>query len=322
MSEVTSLDLSLRIAEFRIDQIILDALSGADSGRLFLEAIDLHGRVLNSATMQKKHFGASGTIDIHARLDDNSHLLIENKIDARFNVTKDHLSQPERYIKSVQTLKGYGTAAYSVLVAPENYLASTSYLSSFDKSLSYEALAKFLDGDNRKLLERAIEQASEPYVPIPALGNMRTFAAIYALAETEFPDLHLKSNPNAKDVRPKESVTVYVDAPKTLKAYSDIPNPSMSLQLRQTGAKIMLSGLADAVGHVSVPEGLEMLGGTLAKAGKSLGIKLETPRVFVDKAPDDQIGAMLLGLSALDQLREWWNENEYEVRELHRAAKD
>jgi len=320
MSKVTSLDLSRRISEFKVDQIILYALSGADSGQAILATMGLQGRTIKSTTMQKRHFGASGTIDIHARLDDDSHLLIENKIDAPFNVTKDNLSQPERYIKSVQNLRGYGTSAYSVLVAPENYLASTSYLSAFDKSLSYETLAKLLDGDRRKLLECAIEQAAEPYVPIPALGNMRTFAAIYALAEKEFPGLYLKPNPNPNDVRPPESVTVYIEVPKTLKVYSDIPRPIMSLQLRQTGAKIMLSGLANAVDRVSVPESIQKLAGTLVKAGMSLGIKLETPEVFVDKPPDNQIDAMLSGLFALDQLREWWNGNEYEVRELHRAA--
>jgi hypothetical protein len=46
-------------------------------------------------------------------------ILIENKIDAAYSVTREGHGQPQRYQKTVAEYRAQGVEAYSVLLAPD-----------------------------------------------------------------------------------------------------------------------------------------------------------------------------------------------------------
>lgn len=305
-----------RIYEYQVDAEIVTALEDPAIAASLLSCISFEQAAVTRVVQQVPHFGSTGSIDVLAVLSDGTHLLIENKIDAGYSFTREQLAQPERYRRSVAHLNANGTPAFAVLVAPERYLSSTRSLAEFDRSLSYEALAEVLSGDAGALLAEAARQAALPYEPIPSEANIRTFEAIYRLQESRFPDLHLKGN----RVRPPESVTVYVDTAKTLRAYAGLPRPSMSVQLRQTGAKIMLPRLALAADQLEPTRSMAAMGATFAKAGRSLGIKLQTEQVHVDQPIEKQADAAYRALEALDTLRHWWNNNPVEVQAIAEQA--
>lgn len=316
MTDLNSTFVEGRISEALIDRVIVSTMRDPFFSAKVLDQLDLGNHKVKRVIAQRKHFASTGSIDVVTVLTDDTHLLIENKVDAGYSMTRDALSQPDRYKMSVEALTDNGTPAYSVLVAPSQYLASTRSLEAFDKSLSYENLAECLIGESRALLIKAIEQASLPYEPVPSKANMRVFEGVYAIAGKLFPDLHLKNNPNASNARPKESVTVYVDIGRTLQTHDHVPKPRMSLQLRETGAKIMLPKLAQQADRIQRPPELEAIGATFVRAGQSLGIKLPTEQVFIDRKFDDQTDAVIGGLAALDTLRQWWNGNPVEVKEI------
>lgn len=301
-----------RIYEHQTDAVIVEALKDPIVAATVLAGLSCEGAAVCEVIPQKDHYGSSGSIDVLAVLTDGTHLLIENKIDAAYSLTRDQLAQPERYRRSVAQLRETGTPALAILIAPKCYLSSTRSLGDFDRSLSYEALAEILSGDAQALLSEAASQASLPYEPIPSEANIRTFEAIYRLQEARFPELHLKGN----RVRPRESVTVYVDTAKTLRVYSRAPKPSMSLQLRQTGAKIMLPKLALAADRLEATESMATMGARFVRAGGSLGIMLPTEQIHIDQPFETQADAAHRALLALDTLRHWWNNNPAEAQSI------
>lgn len=301
-----------RIYEYQIDAEIVAALKNPISAANILARLGCDGATVSNVLSQAPHTGSSGTIDVVAVLSDGTHLLIENKIDAAYSLNRDQLTQPERYRKSTGQLNANGTPAVAVLIAPERYLASTRLLADFDRSLSYEALAELLAKDARALVIEAARQAALPYEPVPSEANIRTFEAIYRLQEARFPELVLKGN----RVRPRESVTIYVDVLKTLRAYPGVPKPSMSVQLRQTGAKIMLPRLALAAEHLEPSQSMAAMGASFSRAGRSLGIRLPTDQIDVDQPFEKQADAAHRALEALDTLRHWWNSHPAEVQAI------
>jgi hypothetical protein len=207
-----------RIYERQTDALFAAALAdGPEFAGSFLAAVDRcpDVRILNvKAQTPHRGEGHRGTIDLEVTCSDGTVLLIENKIDAGYSVTRTGDPQPERYKASVAALRDRGLSASSVLLAPEVYLAGTRHRAAFDHSVSYEALRNGLRGADLALLDAAILQASTPYDPLPNPSSAAFSAEYEAFARKFFPELALKRNPNGNGVRPTRSQTIYFDVPR------------------------------------------------------------------------------------------------------------
>ncbi len=165
---------------------------------------------------QVRHANANGTADLVVYYWSQSScvamLLVENKIDAGF--TPD---QPARYAVSRDAHLAAGAASFvaTLLVAPSIYLSGSKLAVGFDAVLPYESLLAKVTGDDRELVEMAIERAASPYEPVPVQAVMDFFTGYAQLVKQAAPDLILKRNPNSADARPKDSRTIYFDAKRS-----------------------------------------------------------------------------------------------------------
>lgn len=307
-----------RIYERQTDAIFAAALSGnQDFARSFLNAVDRRPEILiTSVRVQTPHRGEGhrGTIDLEVTRGDGSILLIENKIDAGYSVTRTGDPQPARYKASVAALRLRGKMAASVLLAPEVYLLGTRHRAAFDHHVSYETLRESLRGGDLSLVDAAIRQAATPYDPVPNLSSAAFFADYQAFAEKYFPELVIKRNPNGDGVRPTGSRTIYFDVPSTLRMWSGLPRPKMSLQCRDSAApaasvKIMLGDWAIRAKGFPLPASLEAIGGYVRPAGRSLGLVIDTPQLETQMPFQAQVAEVEEGLEAARRLAGWWNQH-------------
>ena len=307
-----------RIYERQTDAVFFAALKGnRDFATSFLDAIDRRREIqITRVEVQTPHRGEGhrGTIDLELTLADGSILLIENKIDAGYSVTRTGDPQPARYKASVAALRLRGKNAASVLLAPEAYLLGTRHRAAFDHVVSYEALRASLKGSDLSLIDSAIRQAATPYDPIPNPSSAAVFADYQAFAERFFPELVIKRNPNGEGVRPIGSRTIYFDVPRTLRVWPGLPRPKMSLQCRDSAApsasvKIMLGDWAGKAKDFPVPASLTSIGGYVRPAGRSLGLVIDTPQLETQMEVEAQLTEIEEGLEAARRLANWWNQN-------------
>ncbi|MBR1151206.1 hypothetical protein [Bradyrhizobium sp. JYMT SZCCT0428] len=264
---------------------------------------------------QQRHIGSPGSIDLILRFTNGPIILIENKIDAGYSVTREGFGQPHRYQKTVAAYRNQGVEAFSVLLAPDQYLKGSRLANMFDVRISYEYLRKFIGAADRLTIDVAIQQANSPYEPLPNDGAISFFKAMRQLLLKRYPTLVMKSDPNADGIRPTESRTIYFEVSKTLRVHSAVPRPRMSLQCRDSGApsasvKIMLPGLAKLTERTTFPMSLTDIGGYLRRAGGSLGIVIDTPRLDTQKPFADQADDVVDALEAALRLQYWWNGND------------
>jgi hypothetical protein len=307
-----------RIYERQTDALFAMAFSrNPDFVRLFLTAIDgAPDNGVARVALQTPHQGPGhrGSIDLELTRADGSVLLVENKIDAGYSVTRSGDPQPDRYRASIAALRGRGMRAASVLLAPAVYLTGTRHAGAFDHQVSYEALRPALTGADLALLEAAILQAATPYDPVPNPSSAAFFADYEAFARANFPELVIKHNPNGNGVRPTESRTIYFDVPRTLRTWAALPRPRMSLQCRDSAApsasvKIMLGGWGARAGSIPVPGTLAEIGGYIRPAGRSLGLVIDTPQLDTQMPFDAQVPSVEEGLEAARRLVRWWNHH-------------
>lgn len=301
------------VYERHTDTLFAAALCRTDLSTLFLSQV-LAGQParIRKVETQTRHAVHSGTIDLDLHLEGGMRILVENKIDAGYSVTRKGAQQPERYAASVAALRARGIQACSILLAPRIYLAASRFASAFDHAVSYEALRPGLVGADLALLEAAIAQAETPYEPEPNDATADFFAAYTQHASRHWPELAIKHNPNGNGVRPSGSNTIYFVVPRMLRDWSDVPRPRMSLQCRDSSApsasvKIMIGGLGPHVHRIAAPSGLRAIGGYLRSAGQSLGCVINTPRLDTQRPLQSQLSDVDAGLAAADLLRCWWN---------------
>ncbi|MDO9525558.1 MAG: hypothetical protein Q7J57_08450 [Gemmobacter sp.] len=287
--------------------------------------MDLAGRsrgtTLKEVRGQTPHRGAGhrGSIDIELHLTDGSLLLVENKIDPGYSVTRSGDPQPDRYVASIAALQSVGISADSVLLAPEIYLRASRYAHRFDHRMSYESLRSSTSGAHLALLDAAILQASTPYDPEPNPNSAAFFAEYDLFVRQHFPMLVTKLNPNGNGVRPSGSHAIYFDVPRTLRTWADLPRPRMSLQCRDSAApsasvKIMLGGWAARAGQIAVPTDLSDVGGYIRAAGRSLGLVMDTPQLDTQMPLAAQFPSVEEGLEAARRLAVWWNQDAAQPR--------
>lgn len=313
-----------RIYERQTDAVFQVALqSNRDFARSFLNMIDWRPELqITKVEVQTPHRGEGhrGTIDLEVTRADGSILLIENKIDAGYSVTRTGDPQPARYRASVAALRLRGKIAASVLLAPESYLARTRHHAAFDHHVNYEVLRESLRGGDLSLVDAAIVQAKMPYDPVPNPSSAAFFADYQAFAEKFFPELVIKRNPNGEGVRPTGSRTIYFDVPRTLRVWPGLPQPRMSLQCRDSAApsasvKIMLGDWASKARGFPVPASLRSIGGYARSAGRSLGLVIDTPQLETQMQVEAQLAEIEEGLEAARRLSHWWNQNGDSLRQ-------
>lgn len=311
-----------RIYERQTDALFLAAFCRNPSFvAAFLNLIEgIPGNKVRCVASQTRHRGTgqTGTIDLEITCEDGLTLLVENKIDAGYSVTRVGDPQPERYQASVAAMRAEGRCAASVLLAPEVYLLGTRHSAKFDHQISYEALRPIFQGDELALLDAAILQAGTPYNPEPNPLSADFFAAYADFACQHFPELVIKRNPNGNGVQPTGSNTIYFDVAKTLRDWAHLARPRMSLQCRDSLApsasvKIMLGGWAANAQTVRAPDNLAETGGYIRPAGRSLGFVIDTPQLDTQIPFSVQISEVEKGLEAALRLAAWWNHHAGEV---------
>ena len=305
-----------RIYERDTDVLFLRLLRDRPEVAVVLAELAIGRRPTSSADArgQVRHATGTGSIDIVVRFRGGPILLIENKIDAAYSITREGHGQPQRYQRSVTAFREAGTEAFSVLLAPESYLSGSRLADLFDARIAYETLRNLVEGKDRALLDAAILQAETPYEPVANAQSGEFFAAVRQLIAGRFPDLVMKHDPNDGGVRPDASRTIYFDVPRTLRLHAGVPRPRMSLQCwdsaaRSASVKIMLQDRAALADRLSVPQSLADIGGYMRPAGRSLGIVVDTTRLDTQEPFDEQADDIIEALEAALRLQGWWNEN-------------
>lgn len=313
---VTEDQLPSRIYERDTDVLFLRLLRDRPEVAVVLAELATGRRPISATEVkgQVRHATGTGSIDIFVRYRGGPVLLIENKIDAAYSITREGHGQPQRYQRSVAAYREAGAEAFSVLLAPTNYLSGSRLADLFDARIAYEKLRDLVEGKDRALLEAAILQAEAPYEPVANAHAGEFFAEVRQLIAGHFPDLVMKHDPNDGGVRPDASRTIYFDVPRTLRLHAGVPRPRMSLQCwdsaaRSASVKIMLSDRAAVADRLSVPQNLADIGGYLRSAGRSLGIVVDTPRLDTQGPFGEQAANIVEALEAALRLQGWWNEN-------------
>lgn len=315
------------VYERDVDAVLAEALAREPRFQaFFVEAVENHvGCRLSfdgiSVDRQVHHFGTRGSIDLAARLwtmdrRERALLLIEDKLDSSF--TPD---QPERYASSAAAASRAGHPAYAVLCAPAEYIRRSRHVSPFHAAISYEDIAMALQGEARAVIEHAIRRFEMPYEPDPVPAVAEFFRGYEEVARRHAPDLVIKSNPNSSDARPAASRTIYFVTKRTLPQYDFLPTLRFSHQCWDSGAsspsvKIMFDGWAvfGSLLRQVAKDDLALTGFYLRKAGRSLGLTRDTPRMDNTKPVGNQMEAVLQGLRAASALRAWMCSNEDVLR--------
>lgn len=301
-------------------------LADRDAGALFLRSAlpELSDVGFDRVTVarQVRHLGASGTADLVTRFwtgpSCEAMLLVENKIDAGF--TPD---QPARYAVSRDAHRAANSAPVvaTLLVAPNIYLAGSRLAAGFDGVLAYERLLPIMAGQDRELVETAVERAESPYEPVPVAAVMDFFTGYAELVRQAAPDLVLKRNPNSGDARPEASRTIYFDVKRSgFTSYSFLLKEGRPASLRlshqcwDSGApnpsvKAMVDGWARHLPLASpvLSASLRGSGIYVRPAGRSLALVLDTSRLDNMRAVAGQEAIILDALSKLQRLRDAWN---------------
>lgn len=311
-----------KVLEKDIDKILIGRFS---SDKKFCEKFltlipQFAGKnIFDSLTVkgQAPHCGATGTIDIflnifNAQKQNIFVLLLENKLDSSFTP-----NQPERYAASATALSKGSRPALAVLCAPQNYIERSKHTKPFNVLISYECISDLLDGDDRVLILDAIRRFEMPYEPDPVPQVMEFFRGYEQLAATHFPELVIKKNPNTKGERPEASRTIYFVTARTLPRYDFLPTLRFSHQCWDSNApspsvKVMFAdwGNCETALRKFAADDLANTPFYLRKAGRSLGLVHDTPRLNNMKPVGVQDNAVLEGLRAASKIRAWMFANE------------
>ncbi|MBL0404439.1 hypothetical protein JKG68_10710 [Microvirga aerilata] len=298
---------------------LIDAVSRQAGIALACERVGIDAQV--------RHEGTSGTIDVLLRLftersGETGRILIENKLDSSFTP-----GQPERYESSAAAMSRSGRPAVPVICAPADYLKRSRHVGPFKAHISYENVCDWTDGEDALLMQAAIRRFAMPYEPDPVPEVQDFHEGYWQLVRELAPELIVKPNPNTGGERPEASRTVYFVTKKTLPGYDFLPTLRFSHQCWDASApsasvKIMFDGWA-AYEPLLQRRAREALGHTglyLRRAGRSLGLVHDTPRLDNKRPVNTQLDAVASGIRAASKLRAWMFANEPTLREWASAV--
>ena len=254
--------------------------------------------------------------------------LIENKLDSGAQPL-----QAESYAAELLDLISTGSAdqAFSILIAPAAYLASSAGFSTkFSCSIAYEDIsANFRQRASQAagelasrlshradILEQAITKARRGYQAVP-LAQIEAFNAKY-IALLASAGIDLEPGPSMlKEGRPGESKTM-IFAPSTLPKWPCLPQTRLVHQLREGNANINLYGWGDHFSYLAQILAPALVGTAFRPVptvnkrvnGKSgLMIVADTPQVDNLEGFDAQREAILAGMKLTKSLQYWFLAN-------------
>ncbi|MDQ2068197.1 hypothetical protein Q9295_17660 [Xinfangfangia sp. CPCC 101601] len=319
-----------RISEAQADRAITDLLQASPvAQKRFLAVLgpEFADASVVEISRQRRHAVDTGSIDLVMRLSSGWQLLVENKIDAGWSVTRDGQTQPLRYARTISALEAQGHKVRSVLIAPLSYLQASRNASEFQHNVAYEQVI----GDERsveaELLRAAIVQAATPYEAVPNALSGDFFTGYANLIAREYPALVLKRNPNGGETRPSGSRTFYFEAKRMLRNHPGLPLPRISVQAwdsnaSMASAKLMIADWALHALQAPPPASLRAIGGYLRPAGRSLGLTIDTPRLETQSAFVGQEDAVRAGLNAVARLVDWWNVSGADILDWFRQTQE
>lgn len=322
--------ISPRISEAQADLAITRLLQASTvAQRRLLAAIgpDFAGASVIEIGRQRRHAVDTGSIDLVMHLSNGWQLLVENKIDAGWSVTRDGQAQPLRYGRTISALEAQGHKVMSVVVAPRTYLEASRHASAFQRRVTYEQLI----GDERSaeadLLRAAILQAETPYEAVPNALSGDFFVSYADLIVRDYPGLVLKRNPNGGGTRPTGSRTFYFEAKRMLRSHPGLTLPKISVQAWDSNAltasaKLMIADWGIHAAKASPPASLRDIGGYLRPAGRSLGLTVDTPRLETQRLFTGQENAVRAGLEAIARLSDWWNVSGMDMLDWYRRTQE
>ncbi len=247
-------------------------------------------------------------------------ILIENKIDAPFQPR-----QAERYRERAVQLceSGECTECLTVLLAPDEYLTSTSGCEEFDVTVSYEQMrGHFLkrgQGNDELarrcryrvgVLDQAINRYRRGYTAIPDETMTKFWSAYYQQARQTAPELGM-ARPGAK---PAGSTFICFVG---IEQQPGLPRCLIVHKFTHGYVDLELAGLA---GHLEELESSlrpvlaeEM---HLRRAGRSLAVTIDVPVLSVEIAFEEQAAAAGAGIRAAMKLRSWLLEHSGMLRRV------
>lgn len=322
--------ISPRISEAQADRAITDLLKSSPAAQTRLLAAigpEFADASVIEIGRQRRHAVDTGSIDLVIHLSSGWQLLVENKIDAGWSVTRDGQAQPLRYGRTISALKEQGHKVMSVLIAPQSYLDALRHASGFQRRIAYEQLIGDERGAEADLLRAAILQAETPYEAVPNALSGDFFACYADLMAREYPALVLKRNPNGGNTRPTGSRTFYFEARRMLRTHPGLPLPKISVQgwdsnASTASAKLMIADWGSHATKAPPPASLREICGYLRPAGRSLGLTIDTPRLETQSAFACQESAVRVGLDAIARLTEWWNVSGVEMLAWYRRPQE
>lgn len=226
-------------------------------------------------------------------------LLVENKIDAVFQIR-----QAERYRERAEedVLRGDCNRAVTMIIAPRTYART---IMGFDKTITYEDVRTwFADAateDARwtyklKLLDAAIERGEGGWKLVPDETATAFWHAYWALALDLAPELRMPK-PGRKPATSSFVRFLPTGLPKSIALIHKVPYGNVDLQFAGQAGHI------DAfIGQYERKLGRGM---TIARANKSLVVRIAVPAVTLESPFRVVRSKLLVGLEAARRLLAW-----------------
>lgn len=256
-------------------------------------------------------------------------LLVENKLDTD--------EQPNQ-AKSYREEAGFRASEYqrvlTVLVCPEHYIARHHrFAQAFDRVVTYEAVCQHFKNRTQtvpdeigarclhraNLIEQAITKSRRGYAQVVHPGK-RAFSNRYVaiLKELGSP---LIPGPSMRKDSGAESVTM-IFAPKTLPKWPFLPQMRIVHQLREANANInfytwgdYFPALAQAMAPALQGTDFRLVPTANKRRGGRSGLMVvaETPKVDQFADFDQQREAIVQGIKATEELRNWLLDHRADV---------
>ena len=291
-----------RMYERDVDLLLAEELAVhpafADHFKSLTKFADEPAAVTEFWVSKSNSLGESDLVVVYQRSDGSRFaLMIEDKVDA--NLQSD---QAERYRMRAERerSKGIFTDFEVVICAPRFYLENHGGLDEFDRRISFEQLADFLDSDDRRAKYRAgfLRAAADTkkinaWVREDDPATNAFWNAAYDLACNEFPVLEMKRPALTKDsvwiaLRPRDLPTM----PKRV-----------SVELKGKNGQVDLT-FANTTSYVFQPLVQHLLeaGMTVHQTGAAAVIRLESPAFRISDGIPDGLTKVSAAFAAASRL--------------------